>query len=78
MRLLSTREVAGRLGVSILRVQQLIWAERLPAQKVGRDYVINESDLKLVENRKPGRPSKQVETQIKISKRSKSKGSSKN
>jgi excisionase family DNA binding protein len=77
MRLLSTREVADRLGVSILRVQQLIWAERLPAQKVGRDYVINESDLKLVENRKPGRPSKQVEARIKSSKRSKSKGSSK-
>jgi excisionase family DNA binding protein len=78
MKLLSTREVADRLGVSVLRVQQLIWAERLPAQKIGRDYVINESDLKFVEDRKPGRPPKQVETQIKSSKRSKSKGSSKN
>jgi len=38
--------------------QQLIWNKRLPVQKIGRDYVIEESDLKLVENRKPGRPSK--------------------
>jgi hypothetical protein len=28
----------------------------LPAQKVGRDYIIREEDLKLVEDRKPGRP----------------------
>ena len=60
MNLLSTKEAAERLGVSVLRVQQLIWAERLPAQKFGRDYMIKESDLKLVENRKPGRPSKQT------------------
>jgi excisionase family DNA binding protein len=78
MKLLSTREVADRLGVSVLRIQQLIWAGRLPAQKIGRDYIINEPDLKLVENRKPGRPPKQVEKQIKSSKRSESKGSSKN
>jgi excisionase family DNA binding protein len=58
MGLLSTKEAAARLGISVLRVQQLIWAERLPAQKVGRDYVINESDLKLVADRKPGRPPK--------------------
>ena len=60
MNLISTREAADRLGVSVLRVQQLIWAGRLPAQKVGRDYVINESDLKLVGDRKPGRPPKQA------------------
>jgi len=30
----------------------------LPAEKMGRDYFIKESDLKLVENRKTGRPPK--------------------
>ena len=60
MKFISTKEAAERLGVSVLRVQQLIWAERLPAQKVGRDYLIDEADLKLVENRKPGRPPKQA------------------
>ena len=56
-----TKEASEKLGVSVLRVQQLIWAERLPAQKIGRDYVIQETDLKLVENRQTGRPKKAVE-----------------
>ncbi len=56
MKLLSTPEVAERLGVTVARVQTFIWEGRLPAQKVGRDYVIQEEDLKLVQNRKTGRP----------------------
>lgn len=58
MSLISTKEASKKLGVSVLRVQQLIWAKRLPATRIGRDYVINESDLKLVKERKNGRPSK--------------------
>jgi excisionase family DNA binding protein len=58
MKLLTTKEAAAKLGVSVLRVQQLIWAERLPAEKMGRDYFIKEDDLKLVADRKPGRPRK--------------------
>jgi excisionase family DNA binding protein len=58
MNLLSTAEAAGKLGVTVGRVQQLIWDGKLPAVKVGRDYVINEEDLKLVKDRpKVGRPS---------------------
>ncbi len=56
MKLISTKEAAERLGIGVLRVQQLIWKKRLPAEKIGRDYVIKEEDLKFVENRKPGRP----------------------
>jgi len=40
-------------------VQLLIQSGRLPAQKFGRDYMIKEADLKLVENRKVGRPKKE-------------------
>jgi excisionase family DNA binding protein len=58
VKLLSTKEASERLGVSVLRVQQLIWDGRLPAQKIGRDYVIDENDLKLVADRKTGRPKK--------------------
>ena len=58
MKLLTTPEVAERLGITLARVQQLIWKGRIPAQKIGRDYVINEDDLKLVADRKPGRPTK--------------------
>jgi excisionase family DNA binding protein len=56
MKLISTTEAAERLGVHITRVQALVKAGRLPAQKVGKNYVINEDDLKLVADRKPGRP----------------------
>lgn len=57
-RMLTTPEVAERLGVSTRRVLALIQAGRLPSQQFGRDHVIKESDLKLVENRQPGRPPK--------------------
>jgi excisionase family DNA binding protein len=58
MGLISSAEAAVRLGVHITRVQVLIREGRLPAQKIGRTYVVDEADLKLVENRKPGRPRK--------------------
>jgi excisionase family DNA binding protein len=58
MKLLSTEEAAIKLGISRNRVLVLIAENRLPAQKVVRDYVIQESDLKLVAVRKPGRPRK--------------------
>jgi excisionase family DNA binding protein len=58
-KLLSTNEVAERLGVTIARVQALIWDERLPAMKIGRTYVIKESDLALVADRPVGRPKKE-------------------
>ena len=56
MSLLTTNEVAVRLGVTLPRVHALIRDGRLPAEKMGRDYFIKESDLALVADRKPGRP----------------------
>jgi excisionase family DNA binding protein len=58
MKLLSTSEAAAALNLTVGRVQQLIWEERLPAQRVGSRYVINEDDLKLVKDIKRGRPRK--------------------
>lgn len=58
--LLTTPQVAERLGVTVRRVQALIKDGRLPSQQFGRDHLIKESDLKLVENRKPGRPRKEA------------------
>jgi len=57
-KLLSVIEAAEKLGVSRWRVNQFIDDGRLPAKKVGRSYVILESDLQLVENRQTGRPPK--------------------
>jgi excisionase family DNA binding protein len=53
---LTTAEAAERLGVTRWRVNALIAAGRLKAEKKGQIYLINERDLKAVENRKPGRP----------------------
>jgi excisionase family DNA binding protein len=58
MRLMSTASVAEQLGVSQGRIRAMIRAGRLPATKLGRDYFVDPKDLKLVKNRKPGRPKK--------------------
>lgn len=55
---LTTKEAAARLGVSAARVRQLVLAGNLPAEKFGRDLMIKETDLKLVEERPIGRPPK--------------------
>ncbi len=54
--LLTTNEVAEKLGVSVGRVRQMVADGQLPATKVGRDNFIKETDLKLVKERKVGRP----------------------
>ena len=56
MKLLSAKQAGKKLGVNDSRVRQLILAKRLPAIKIGDSWVIQEKDLKLVANRKPGRP----------------------
>ncbi|MDQ2973956.1 MAG: helix-turn-helix domain-containing protein [Acidobacteriota bacterium] len=58
--MLTTPEVAEQLGIGIRRVQALIAAGRLPSTQYGRDHLVKESDLKLVAERKPGRPGKQT------------------
>jgi excisionase family DNA binding protein len=54
--ILSTVEAAERLGISKIRIRQLIDAGRLPAKKLGTAFAIRSTDLKLVEHRPPGRP----------------------
>jgi excisionase family DNA binding protein len=46
MKMMTVPEAAEYLGVIPRRVRQFIDEGRLPAQKLGRDWVINESDLK--------------------------------
>ncbi len=61
MEILNTATAAKKLNVSAIRVRQLSREGRLPAQKVGRDYIIQEKDLALVADRPTGRPPK-IET----------------
>jgi excisionase family DNA binding protein len=55
-KLLTTKEAAEKLGITVRRVQAMIVDDRLKAQKLGRDYVIEEADLESVKERKAGRP----------------------
>jgi excisionase family DNA binding protein len=57
--LLTTKQVAEKLGVSMRRVRALIESSKLPSTQYGRDHLIKESDLKLVQDRKPGKPPKE-------------------
>lgn len=61
--MLTTTQAAQRLGLSRSSVLALIAQGKLPAQKIGRDWMIDESDLELVKVRRPvgypaGRPRK--------------------
>ena len=57
---MTVKQAAGELGISVPRVHQLIQEERLPAEKLGRDWIIESSDLKKVKDRPTGRPKKEV------------------
>ena len=54
--MLTTAQAADILQVSRSRILKLIDAKRLPAEKIGRDWLIRLEDLELVKVRRPGRP----------------------
>jgi excisionase family DNA binding protein len=56
--LLTTAEVAKRLGVDQSRVRQFIANGQMPAIKKGRDWLIAESDLKAFKRLPKGSPGK--------------------
>jgi excisionase family DNA binding protein len=58
--MITTTEAAAILQVSRRRVEALINAKRLPAEKIGRDWLIRPEDLELVKVRRPGRPPRPV------------------
>lgn len=53
---ISTQDAADKLGISRSRVLKLIKDKRLPATKLGRDWLIDPDNLALVAVRKPGYP----------------------
>ena len=59
MNKLTAKQVAEKLNVNDSRVRQLIISGKLPAEKYGNLWLVDEKDLVLVQDRKPtGRPSK--------------------
>ena len=57
--LITTKEAADNLGVTMRRVTALIAEGRLPSQQIGREHLIKKTDLELVRERKTGRPKKE-------------------
>ena len=60
IREISVTEAAGRLDISRQRVIRLIRNKRLRARRAANIYLIRESDLALVADRKPRRPAKKA------------------
>lgn len=54
--MITTAQAAARLGITKRRVTALIKAGRLPAQKFGRDWMIQPKDLDKVKDRPQGYP----------------------
>ena len=57
-KVLTTKEVAERLGITDSQVRYLILRGKLPAEKLGHIHMVKESDLEQVRERKVGRPPK--------------------
>ncbi|HSK72311.1 MAG TPA: helix-turn-helix domain-containing protein [Pyrinomonadaceae bacterium] len=62
-KLLSVTEVSEQADISRQRVLQIIESGDLPAEMVGRNYVIRQSDFEAWNSsrREPGRPPKEKE-----------------
>ena len=59
--MITTSDAATILNLTIGRVRQLIYEGKLPAYRLGRDWLINENDLwKVKVYGKPGRPKKET------------------
>ena len=56
--MIDTHEAAIMLGVTPRRIRALIKAERIPAEKFGRDWLIQAVDLANLQVRPGGRPRK--------------------
>ncbi len=69
MKLLTTAQVAERLGVHRTRVNVLIKEGRLPAERFGRAFLVQEKDLALVSERPVGRPPNKGGEKVKSKKR---------
>lgn len=48
---LTTKQFSERVGLTIQRIQQLIKLELIQAEKVGRDYLIAEKYVDIINNR---------------------------
>ena len=57
---LTTKQLASEVGLTYNRINQMITGGDILAEKVGRDYLIDDSYIEIIKNRpeKRGRPKK--------------------
>jgi excisionase family DNA binding protein len=55
-KIISTKNAAEMLNISERYVRRLIVEEKLPAERVGRSWIIQEADLHKLKRKPPGRP----------------------
>lgn len=61
MALLNTKQAAEKKGVTVRRIRRLAEDGILKAEKIGRDWIIEESELDKIQTYgKSGRPSKEA------------------
>lgn len=54
--MLSATQAAERLGISRMRMNQLIRSGRIEAERIGNQWAIREEDLETYTPNPPGRP----------------------
>ena len=72
MSLVTTKEAAQILGVTPVRVRQLIKEKRLAAEKHGRDHLLQDREVERF--KRHGRRSELAEEKLKCGKRLKAEG----
>lgn len=58
--LITTREASTIIGVTIRRVQALIKSGKLPAERIGRDWMIRRADAEKHQPERGGRPKREA------------------
>lgn len=51
MRKLTTKELAAEVGLTYVRINQMIQSGEIEAEKIGRDYLIDEKYIEIIRNR---------------------------
>ena len=51
MRKLTTKELAFEVGLTYVRINQMIQSGVIEAEKIGRDYIIEEKYIQIIKNR---------------------------
>ena len=64
MKKLSTNELANAVGLTRIRINQMIQSGEIEAEKLGRDYFVDEKYIQIIENRPERRGRKPKKSEV--------------